>query len=414
MRVSIVAAVILGVASVGVAAAQPSGPLERGIRLYDKKDYLTATVELKRVIDRETGDDAANVQRAEFFLGKALFLTQLTVPALATFERIAHNDQHAWREPSIKWIAVALDLLPDVGSGVFAGYDPAAADRPVVDPKVRDAFRYHRGAHLARSGGPGGAEMLAQIGDASEYRARAALVLAELRFGARDTHGGHAELQVAARDPRFADDAARILLRWARTLELGDRTRDALAGLGPHGALVHIETARLGVERKGAQLAGVSHDGFAAIAVAARCTVGGSFASAVASTDRVLAKLRELDDHVEVYEAVHRMPRDPAIAFALADRPVREAIGFVDELERELALVSRLDRAWQTTPIASEVLQELTVQLSVARADAGKLIAQRLDGLRADLAPLAAFGATPLAGQLALPDAVCRAPAIAA
>jgi hypothetical protein len=57
-----------------VASTPPSKTLERAIKLYDKKDFFSASIELKKVLDGESGDDAKNKQRAEFFMGKTLWL----------------------------------------------------------------------------------------------------------------------------------------------------------------------------------------------------------------------------------------------------------------------------------------------------------------------------------------------------
>ena len=51
----------------------PSKTLERAIKLYDKRDFFSASIELKKVLDGESGDDAKNKQRAEFFMGKTLY-----------------------------------------------------------------------------------------------------------------------------------------------------------------------------------------------------------------------------------------------------------------------------------------------------------------------------------------------------
>ena len=48
------------------ASTPPSKTLERAIKLYDKKDFFSASIELKKVLDGESGDDAKNKQRAEF------------------------------------------------------------------------------------------------------------------------------------------------------------------------------------------------------------------------------------------------------------------------------------------------------------------------------------------------------------
>ncbi|HLU65137.1 MAG TPA: hypothetical protein VKZ63_02610, partial [Kofleriaceae bacterium] len=51
----------------------PTKTLERAIKLYDKKDYYSASIELGKVLNGETDDSEANKQRAEFFMGKTLY-----------------------------------------------------------------------------------------------------------------------------------------------------------------------------------------------------------------------------------------------------------------------------------------------------------------------------------------------------
>ena len=55
-------------------------------------------------------------------------------------------------------------------------------------------------------------------------------------------------------------------------------------------------------------------------------------------------------------------------------------------------MLSKADKAWQTTSIAAEVLQELTVQQSLAQADAGKLARERLDRMINELRELSRDG----------------------
>jgi N-acetylglucosamine kinase-like BadF-type ATPase len=55
-------------------------------------------------------------------------------------------------------------------------------------------------------------------------------------------------------------------------------------------------------------------------------------------------------------------------------------------------MLQKSDKAWQTTQVAAEVLQELTVQQSVAQADAGKVAKDRVDRLARELGALARDG----------------------
>jgi hypothetical protein len=76
----------------------------------------------------------------------------------------------------------------------------------------------------------------------------------------------------------------------------------------------------------------------------------------------------------------------------LNDKTLLKTFAWVDELNNELAMLAKSDKAWQTTQVAAEVLQELTVQQSVAAADAGKVARDRIDRLSRELGSLARDG----------------------
>ena len=54
-------------------SAPPSKTLERALKLDDSEDYYSSSIELNKVVERQSGDDEGNTQRAEFFMGKTLF-----------------------------------------------------------------------------------------------------------------------------------------------------------------------------------------------------------------------------------------------------------------------------------------------------------------------------------------------------
>ena len=59
-------------------------------------------------------------------------------------------------------------------------------------------------------------------------------------------------------------------------------------------------------------------------------------------------------------------------------RQLQKAFKYVDELERELKQVQSADPAWKATAIAGVVLQDLTLQKSLAQNEAGQLAQRRL------------------------------------
>jgi hypothetical protein len=72
-------------------------------------------------------------------------------------------------------------------------------------------------------------------------------------------------------------------------------------------------------------------------------------------------------------DAVGRMARA-----ALGDKQLLKTFTYVHELERELKQVQAADPAWKATAIAGVVLQDLTLQRSLAQNEAGQLAQRRL------------------------------------
>jgi hypothetical protein len=76
----------------------------------------------------------------------------------------------------------------------------------------------------------------------------------------------------------------------------------------------------------------------------------------------------------------------------LNDKTLLKTFAWVDELNHELEMLQKSDKAWQTTQVAAEVLQELTVSQSVAAADAGKVARDRVDRLQREIGALSRDG----------------------
>jgi hypothetical protein len=55
-------------------------------------------------------------------------------------------------------------------------------------------------------------------------------------------------------------------------------------------------------------------------------------------------------------------------------------------------MLTKSDKAWQTTKVASDVLAALTVEQSVAQTNAGKIARDRIDRLQRELGSLARDG----------------------
>src|SRR5882672_6017931 len=139
------------------ASTPPSKTLERAIKLYDKKDFFSASIELKKVLDNESGDDAKNKQRAEFFMGKTLYQLGFYAGSLAYFERIVKaGDAHTYHGATLKWLAALSRVLPET-SGILAKigtYDVSALNDPSLSA-VHDELLFLLGRHYYRRGGDG-------------------------------------------------------------------------------------------------------------------------------------------------------------------------------------------------------------------------------------------------------------------
>src|SRR5258705_11235388 len=81
------------------------------------------------------------------------------------------------------------------------------------------------------------------------------------------------------------------------------------------------------------------------------------------------------DDNAEFYEYVRKVKAGKAgldpqtqrlVMSVLNDKTLLKTLAWVDELTHELEMLQRSDKAWQTTQVAADVLQELTLQQSVA------------------------------------------------
>ena len=117
------------------ASTPPSKTLERAIKLYDKKDFFSASIELKKVLDGESGDDAKNKQRAEFFMGKTLYQMGFYAGSLAYFDKIVKaGDAHTYHGATLKWLAALSRVLPET-SGILVkigSYDVSALSDPAL------------------------------------------------------------------------------------------------------------------------------------------------------------------------------------------------------------------------------------------------------------------------------------------
>ncbi|MEM7447834.1 MAG: hypothetical protein AAF355_06295 [Myxococcota bacterium] len=96
------------------ASGPPSEALANALRLYQQTRYQEAAVQFQRVVEGETADAAANVQKSQFFLGKTLYHLGYYQSALAIFDEIgALGAGHLWFGSTLQWLAQLATELPE-------------------------------------------------------------------------------------------------------------------------------------------------------------------------------------------------------------------------------------------------------------------------------------------------------------
>ena len=96
------------------AQGPPSEALANALRLYQQEKYGQAAVQFQRIVDGETGDQPANVQKAQFFLGKCLYHLKFYQAALGVFEQIVNmGNGHLYFQATLQWLAQLARELPE-------------------------------------------------------------------------------------------------------------------------------------------------------------------------------------------------------------------------------------------------------------------------------------------------------------
>jgi len=96
------------------AEGPPSEALANALRLYQQEHYMEASVQFQRVVEGNSQDAPANVQKAQFFLGKALYHLRFYQSALAIFDEITQQGQgHLYFGQTLQWLAQLATQLPE-------------------------------------------------------------------------------------------------------------------------------------------------------------------------------------------------------------------------------------------------------------------------------------------------------------
>src|SRR5215475_3561308 len=429
------------------AASTPaSKTLERAIKLYEKKDYFSASIELKKVLSGESGDDAKNKQRAEFYMGKTLYGMGFYAGSLHYFEEIVKaGDAHTYHAATLKWLAALSRVLPET-SGILekiGSYDSSALNDPSL-AQVHDELLFLLGRHYYRRGGDGDFDkaigLFRQVPRNSEFYIKAKffegvtyvrkyegkpavdafkdiLIIgeqrpAQYRADDIDTYRELAQLQMARvfystqqfdTSIKYFEKLDQNSFDWAESLFEASwayfmKTLNSKA-LGN----IHTLNAPYFENQffpESMLLKAVIYFNYCLYDQAEEAVA--DFNEKYAPLTKNLTDLvARYDDNAQFYDYIKKIKAgkaglDPVtqrlVASVLNDKTLLKTFAWVDELNHELEMLQKSDKAWQTTQVAAEVLQELTVQQSVAQADAGKVARDRVDRLGRELGVLARDG----------------------
>ena len=428
------------------ASTPPSKTLERAIKLYDKKDFFSASIELKKVLDGESGDDAKNKQRAEFFMGKTLYQMQFYAGSLAYFDKIVQGgDAHTYHGAALKWLAALSRVLPET-SGILekiGTYDAKALDDPSLS-SVKDELLFLLGRHYYRKGGDGdfdkAIQLFGQVDRQSEFFIKAKFfegVTYVRKFEGKPAVDAFKEILIIGQEkPKAykADDIANYnelaQLQMARVFystqqfdtsikyfeKLDQNSLDWAESLFEASWAYYMKTLNSKALGNIHTLnAPYFEDQFfpesellKAVIYFKYCLYDQAEEAIQDFNDKYdpLKKnleeiVKKYDDNAEFYDYVKKVKAGKAgldiktqrlVMSVLNDKTLLKTFAWVDELNRELDMLQKSDKAWQTTQVAAEVLQELTVQQSVAAADAGKVARDRVERLARELRALSNDG----------------------
>jgi tetratricopeptide (TPR) repeat protein len=428
------------------ASTPPSKTLERAIKLYDKKDFFSASIELKKVLDGESGDDLRNKQRAEFFMGKTLYQMGFYAGSLAYFDRIVHvGAGHTYHGATLKWLAALSRVLPET-SGILAkigSYDIAALSDPAL-ASVHDELLFLLGRHYYSRGGDGdfdkAVSLFKQVSRNSEFFIKAKFfegVTYVRKFEGKPAVAAFKDILIIGeqRPPQYrADDidTYRELaqLQMARVFystqqfdtsikyfeKLDQRSYDWTESLFEASWAYYMKTLNSKALGNIHTLnAPYFENQFFPESLLLKSVIYFKYClydqaeEAVADfnekygplTKNLSDLVTKYDDNAEFYEYVKKVKAakaglDPVtqrlVMSVLDDKTLLKTFAWVDELNHELEMLQKSDKAWQTTQVAAEVLQELTVQQSVAAADAGKVARDRVHRLARELGVMSRDG----------------------
>jgi tetratricopeptide (TPR) repeat protein len=429
-----------------INAGPPTKILERAIRSYENKEFFSASIELRRVLEGESGDDEKNKQRAEFFMGKTMYQLGFYAASLAAFSKIVKaGDAHSYHAATLKWLAKLARVLPET-SGILTkigSYDVSAlSDRSLSAD--HDELLFLLGRHYYNHGAEGDFDkaisLFKQVSRDSEFFVKAKffegvtsvrkydgkpaveafkeiLLIGEQRpqqYKADDVDNYRelAQLQMARvfystqqfdTSIKYFEKLDQNSFDWAESLFEASwayfmKTLNSKA-LGN----IHTLNAPYFENQffpESMLLKSVIYYKYCLYdqAEEAVADFNEKYVPLTKNLNDLVAKYQ---DNADFYDYVKKVKLgqaglDPVtqrlVMSVLNDKTLLKTFAWVDELNHEIALLQRADKAWLRGSVAHDVSEELTLAQSVAAGDAGRVARDRVARLARELGALSRDG----------------------
>ena len=433
-------------------AGPPSKTLERATRLYDASDYPMATIELNKVIEGQSGDDEANKQHAEFMMGKALYNMRYMSASLSYFDRVVQaGPSHRYYQKTLQWLASLSQFLPE-SAGVLekiGKYTKADLLDPSLDAQ-RDELYYLLGRYyFSKSQFKEAKDLFASVPEKSELFPKAKFFegvtwVREAKIQLDEKQSSRADLVKASeafkailrkgavyKDEKKMPASLREFVQLAN-LSLGRVFYSAaqypqsikyFERLEPKSpdwveSLFEASWSYFQVDGDSKALGNIHSVNspyfeqefypetfiLKAVIYFNRCNYAQA-AEAIQEYNSIYPDLRKQVDEILAKYADNAQLFDYIVQIktgqagltgrvrraaegALNDKTLAKSIDYVDELDKELKAIDKADPAWKSTAVAGSILQDLTLQQSLAKGEAGQLARNRLQRLSDDVRDL--------------------------
>jgi outer membrane protein assembly factor BamD (BamD/ComL family) len=407
--------------------------LDEGTKYYEQKEYYQASLLFYKVIEEQDASATSLHPRAQYELAKSLYRLKFYQGSLSLFQKILDvGDEHPYYEATLSWLILLNRKLPGDPEALsrmsqYAAYYP---DR--VPEKFRDEFAYLLGRHYYQEADLEQAlqflkdvsstndfypesQFLTGITHVRNYEARPAVA------AFKNILGFLAEKDLS--EPRYKNMEQLTLLTMARAFYSTRQYDKAVKYYNfiPQGSEYWLMSL---FEESWAYFQG---DGFNK-ALGNLHTLNSPFfddeyfpESVILQAvifytncryDRVRLTIEEFNlvypdlkeqlnsyldqyqDPTALYEFLVQINEgkgdfdtrlNQILSAALTDKTLKRTIGFVEELDQELAILSKTDPSWRDSSLGKWLEEELTFAKSYALSTAGDLARARLDRVSREL-----------------------------